>query len=57
MIHTVDRYSDWLLHLDDKNCERYGKGSNFARKSKHYKEIEKYFEENFGPRLSELVDV
>ena len=49
---VVPEDEDRLLHVDEKNCYKYGEASEAAIKSSAYKLLENYFTTTFGSNLS-----
>jgi len=56
LIHQVNQTKDYLLHLDDSNCERFHLVHDLVKSSPEYKQIASYYIEHYGqPRLTKLL--
>jgi hypothetical protein len=42
-MHAPSVYNDTLLHLDEKNCDKWKKMMNFAKESPEYGRIKSNF--------------
>lgn len=56
LIHQVNRTTDFLLHLDDHNCERFHKVHDIVKQSTQLSKIQDFFLTNFGERLQKITN-
>lgn len=56
LIHQVNQTKDFLLHLDDSNCERFHLVHDLVKQSDEYKSIARYYLEQYAqPHLTKLL--
>jgi hypothetical protein len=51
----VNQTKDFLLHLDDENCQRFHKVHDVVKSSEHFSNISNYFMDNFGDKMLEGI--
>jgi hypothetical protein len=51
----VNQTKDFLLHLDDENCQRFHKVHDVVKSSEHFSNISGFFMEKFGNKVLEGI--
>ncbi|CDW91251.1 histidine acid phosphatase family protein [Stylonychia lemnae] len=55
-VMQVDADQDFLLHVDKDNCPRYGAVASLTSSSDQYKNVQKYFTDNYKDQLQQLTN-